>query len=473
MKKTILYGCISALMAFSATANAADKIRVACMGNSITAGFYNYPTPLGVLLGDDYDVRSFGKGGSGVFIEDRFAFDGNYDGVYVRTQECADALAFNPNIVTIKLGTNDVGEFFFCEKNFWYVDCSKKILRDGVRERFKADYMTLINMVKKLPANPRIILCYPVRLYPKGMFGQGAAMDEVIRTEQRAIVNEIAAEQGFEVIDLWEPTKDMEENFPDGCHPNHQGSYTIAKAIYRGIMGKPFDETAVTSFIPELKTPYCIANKYNGKVLEVKSSGSAFGVVTNDFESGNEAQQFLFENLTCDVFRIKTNFENADGTPYYLALKPAAIGLLEIGYNWGASDNILSVQVTPVEDGYYAMGVWNSDAYMGITRSSTTVRGNKKRASLEDLDKWKIVKTSDMPASAIHPLENTPYQVAIETGNIISVGNVAPLEKIALHGISGQTVYSALSSDSRVSIPAPKGFYVLMVGSAAIKVIVP
>jgi lysophospholipase L1-like esterase len=424
-------------MAFSATANAADKIRVACMGNSITAGFYNYPTPLGALLGDDYDVRSFGKGGSGVFIEDRFAFDGNYDGVYVRSQEFADALAFNPNIVTIKLGTNDVGEFFFCEKNFWYTDCSKKILRDGVRERFKADYMTLINDVKALPANPRIILCYPVRLYPKGMFGQGAAMDEVIRTEQRAIINEIAAEQGFEVIDLWEPTKDMEENFPDGCHPNHQGSYTIAKAVYQGITGKPFDETEVSSFIPELKTPYCIVNKYNGKVLEV--NGTTFGVVTNDFDSGNEAQQFLFENLTYNVFRIKTTFKNSDDAPYYLALKPTAIGLLEIGYNWGASDNILSIQVTPAGDEYFAMGVWNSDAYMGITRFSTTVRGNKRWDSLEDFDKWKIVKTSDMSISAIHPVENAPYQVTIETGDIISVKNAAPLDKIALHAISGQT----------------------------------
>ncbi|MDR1682791.1 MAG: hypothetical protein LBS25_05320 [Candidatus Symbiothrix sp.] len=78
MKRTIIYSCVSLLIAFSATVNGADnaaKIRVACMGNSITAGKYNYPTSLGGLLGDDYDVRSFGKGGSGVFIEDRIAWE--------------------------------------------------------------------------------------------------------------------------------------------------------------------------------------------------------------------------------------------------------------------------------------------------------------------------------------------------------------------------------------------------------------
>ncbi|MDR2058438.1 MAG: GDSL-type esterase/lipase family protein [Dysgonamonadaceae bacterium] len=471
MKKTIIYSCISLLAAFSATTNGTDKIRVACMGNSITAGNYNYPTPLGAMLGDDYDVRSFGKGGSGVFIEDRIAFDGNDDGVYVRTQECADALAFNPDIVTIKLGTNDVGEFFFCEKNFWYTDCSQKTLRDGVRERFKNDYMTLINMIKALPANPRIILCYPVRLYPKGMFGQGAAMDEVIRTEQHTIVDNIAEEQGFEVIDLWEPTRDMEENFPDGCHPNHQGSYEIAKAVYRGITGKSFDEQAIASFIPELKTPYCIVNKYNGKVMEVKPSSTTYGVVTSDFESDNEAQQFLFENLTYDVFRIRTSFKNAEDTPYYLAIKPGPVGLLEIGYNWGASDNILSIQVSPAEDEYYTMGVWKSDSYMGITKSSTTVRGGKKLADLSDYDKWSFVKTSEMQPSAIKQENNAPYQVTIENGNTISVKNAAPLDKIVLYNVSGQTVYSTVAESSQVFIPVSKGFYVLSAGNKAVKII--
>jgi hypothetical protein len=242
--------------------------------------------------------------------------------------------------------------------------------------------------------------------------------------------------------------------------------------LYRGITGKPFDETAATSFIPELKTSYCIVNKYNGKVLEVKPSGSTFGLVTNDFVRGSEAQQFVFENLTYDVFRIKTSFKNSGDTPYYVALKPGVTGLLEIGYNWGASDNILSIQLTPVEDGYYAMGVWKSDSYMGISKASTTVRGGKKWASLEDFDKWMFVKTSDMP-SAINGVENMPYCVTIENGNIISVKNIVPLDKIALCKLSGQTVYSTVSAGNSIAIPASKGAYVLTVGNRAVKVVVP
>lgn len=47
-----------------------DTIRVACVGNSITVGhglkdsnLDSYPSQLGMLLGDDYDVRNFGVSG--------------------------------------------------------------------------------------------------------------------------------------------------------------------------------------------------------------------------------------------------------------------------------------------------------------------------------------------------------------------------------------------------------------------------
>ena len=48
----------------------AEKIRVACVGNSITYGAFitdrdinSYPAQLQVLLGKEYDVRNFGLSG--------------------------------------------------------------------------------------------------------------------------------------------------------------------------------------------------------------------------------------------------------------------------------------------------------------------------------------------------------------------------------------------------------------------------
>jgi hypothetical protein len=78
-----------------------------------------------------------------------------------------------------------------------------------------------------------------------------------------------------------------------------------------------------------------------------------------------------------------------------------------------------------------------------------------------------------MSASAIHWVESMPHQVTIEAGGIIAVRNTAPCDKIVLRNVSGQTVYSTVSASNQVFIPASKGFYVLTVGDAVTKVILP
>lgn len=55
-------------LTFSATATANEATRVACLGDSITAGArvdaarQSYPARLQNLLGDEFDVRNFGLG---------------------------------------------------------------------------------------------------------------------------------------------------------------------------------------------------------------------------------------------------------------------------------------------------------------------------------------------------------------------------------------------------------------------------
>mgnify|MGYP003588240140 FL=1 len=91
-----------------ATVYAQEKslIRVACVGNSITEGVGvknqyqdSYPGVLSQLLGDDYDVRNFGLSARTLMNKG--------DLPYMHEWIFRDALNFNPDIVTIKLGTND------------------------------------------------------------------------------------------------------------------------------------------------------------------------------------------------------------------------------------------------------------------------------------------------------------------------------------------------------------------------------
>lgn len=83
-----------------------DKIKVACVGNSITfgAGVINrdlnsYPAQLQSYLEDKYIVEIFGVSGTTAL------FKGGYS--YVNTPAYKASIEFQPNIVLLKLGTND------------------------------------------------------------------------------------------------------------------------------------------------------------------------------------------------------------------------------------------------------------------------------------------------------------------------------------------------------------------------------
>ena len=97
------------LFRFSGTAGKApkpDAIKVACIGNSITDGHgidlaprNGYPAQLQRILGNGYNVKNFGVSARTMLNK------GDYP--YMNELAWRDALAFKPDIVIIKLGTND------------------------------------------------------------------------------------------------------------------------------------------------------------------------------------------------------------------------------------------------------------------------------------------------------------------------------------------------------------------------------
>ena len=102
--KLLLLTLLSASL-FSVNASS-DTIRIACVGDSITYGAgikdrknMNYPVQLGKMLGQKYEVKNFGNSGSTMLKKG--------DKPFWKQREYKAALDFNPNIVVIKLGTND------------------------------------------------------------------------------------------------------------------------------------------------------------------------------------------------------------------------------------------------------------------------------------------------------------------------------------------------------------------------------
>ncbi len=204
------------LSSFKAPAKA-DVIRVACIGNSITYGDRirnrkkdSYPAQLGNLLGEQYLVRNFGVNGATMLKKS--------DLPYMKTQAWKDAKAFNPNIVVLKLGTND------SKPGNWV---NKK--------DFAIDMQAMIDTLRALPSKPTIYLCSPAKAFSQ-RFG---IRDSIITTDIIPLVKKIAKKNRLQLIDLYAITKDHAEVFVDEIHPNETGAGMLAKEIYRVLNQTP------------------------------------------------------------------------------------------------------------------------------------------------------------------------------------------------------------------------------------------
>lgn len=204
------------LVVLLATIAYAEPIRIACLGNSITAGAGipdpvndSWPGQLQKLLGDAYQVGNFGNSGRTLLRR------GDYP-LWVE-KEFKNALAMNPNIVIISLGTNDSKPY-----NWVYKD------------EFIPDYLAMIDTFKTCPANPQFYICKP----PPAFSVRWDIRDSVIVAEIIPMIEQVAELRGASVIDFYTPMADKRNLFPDDIHPDSEGSWEMAKIVYYALTGK-------------------------------------------------------------------------------------------------------------------------------------------------------------------------------------------------------------------------------------------
>lgn len=198
-----------------------DAIRVACIGNSITDGsgidmaeVFGYPAQLQQLLGEQYHVKNFGVGARTLLNKG--------DRPYMNEMAWRDALAFNPQVVVIKLGTND------SKTDNW-----------THRDEFAADYQQMIDALNALPSHPRIILAHPIKAFKD----QWTITDEVIVNEVIPEIDAVARKNNLEVIDLHAAITDSKFILADGIHPNEKGAGVMAQAVAEVIKNTPKTST--------------------------------------------------------------------------------------------------------------------------------------------------------------------------------------------------------------------------------------
>ena len=194
-----------------------DAVRVACIGNSITDGHgigmapvKGYPAVLQKKLGEGYLVKNFGVSARTMMNKG--------DLPYMNELAWRDAQAFNPNIVIIKLGTND------SKTHNWV---------HGADE-YRQSMQAMIDTLKALPSKPKIYLCSPIPAFKDSW----TINDSVIVNGEMPIIKKLAKKNKCQFIDLHTSYTYGDMMLKDGIHPNAKGAEKMADIIFDAIEKK-------------------------------------------------------------------------------------------------------------------------------------------------------------------------------------------------------------------------------------------
>ena len=195
-----------------------SKIKVACVGNSITFGYAlkdrennNYPRQLGKMLGDGYEVVNFGRTGATLMRKGH--------NPYNNWKEYKQALEFAPDIVVIHLGVNDLEP------------------RDYPKygDTFVGDYLALIDSFRNVNPDVRVIvanlspLLSPIPRFKAGLRDW--------RDSVRNLTGVVADVAGAELIDFGTALRDRPNLIPDNIHPDDKGATILAETVRKAITG--------------------------------------------------------------------------------------------------------------------------------------------------------------------------------------------------------------------------------------------
>lgn len=198
-------------------------LRIACVGDSVTYGYgvsgwleNNYPKQLDTLLGEGYCVNNYGHSGATV--------QNTGDQPYTTYSEYPTSLEYGADIIIFMMGSND----------------SKPENWKGA-DAFRAEYLARLAEYKENNADARIILATPPKaFYPDGNT-EGLTnydIDPAIVDEIAEIVRDIAADEGYELIDINALTDGHPELFlSDNVHPNKDGAAFLAETFYNYLVG--------------------------------------------------------------------------------------------------------------------------------------------------------------------------------------------------------------------------------------------
>lgn len=244
MRTLNLIICLFSLLATASIQGQTPPKRIACVGNSITygSGIHNrdrdsYPAKLGQLLGKGFEIRNYGHSARTMLQQGELP--------YMNEWMYQEALNYNPEIVIIKLGTNDTKP-----QNWKY------------KAAFEKDLTKMINDFQTLPSHPTVYLCYPATAHAV----QWGINDSIVVNGVIPVIDKVARNKKLKVIDLHTVTSGVPELFPDYIHPNEDGSTILAETVYEALTGEK--KQYVPQAFPGFKSKWHEHDRYDFRFKE-------------------------------------------------------------------------------------------------------------------------------------------------------------------------------------------------------------
>lgn len=218
-----------------------DKIKVVCMGDSITEGYglgedpsAYYPSILQQLLGDKYEV--YNKGVSGSCATNTCNEQGQLVGMpYPRQPRYAEALAIKGDIYILMLGTNDAQDGRYddmegqdpCNILIQYADQFPYYMQCIINDIRMANEQAVIYLVKPVPVRKCIWRKHQQKYLDRLLPCYATLVEE---NKNMHLI------QLFEVFCNYKEAPIDELYQEDGLHPNAKGARLIANVIYHGLL---------------------------------------------------------------------------------------------------------------------------------------------------------------------------------------------------------------------------------------------
>ncbi|MBO4696449.1 MAG: hypothetical protein J5643_04085 [Lachnospiraceae bacterium] len=320
------------------TATALFKVKIACVGDSITDGGFIpgygypdgqglddprcYPKQLEALLGENYEVKNFGDSGRTLMST------ADYPYISAPGELYRESLEYDADIVLIMLGTNDAKVTNDPSTTNW---------KDGSPEQFKTDLKALIEVYRNLPNHPTVyVLTSPVA-FNNGNYNIVPANVDAIAELQR----EVAAELNAPLIDMHTLTANMGAYFTDNIHPNQAGYARLAELVYNELIN---DFT-----VPSAPVNVKVASNGSGRAIVSWNTGNKGGLPTLSFNvyidgelvSGFDRTTYTAKNLTNgSVYEFTVTAVNALGESEHsevVLLEPTAADPKVTGVTDGAT----------------------------------------------------------------------------------------------------------------------------------------